>query len=63
MSEIPCCDACGKACLPEELTDCYCWQLPDTNIYMFRYPDASFAIVYTDSIYFESATGFNVSGL
>lgn len=49
--------------LPEELTDCYCWQLPDTCIYMFRYPDASFAIVYTDSIYFESATGFNVSGL
>ncbi len=49
--------------LAEELTDCHVWQLTDATIYMFRYPGDSFAIVYTDSAFFEPVVGFDVSGL
>ena len=49
--------------LPNELTECRVWELADTSIYMFCYPENSFAIVYTDGAYFESITGFNVDGL
>lgn len=48
---------------PEELTDVYEWNLADTVIYMLRYPNDSFCIVYTDAAFFEDVVGFNTSGL